>query len=65
MRRIDGRFNKAEAVTCMVPNSGNLGRPGLQFGPDSSVADGQPVVVLLREMTIGLWPGRSREIEGV
>lgn len=39
----------AEAVTCMVANSANLGRPGLQFAPDISIDDGLLDVVLLRE----------------
>lgn len=46
---IDGELVEAEAVTCVVANSANLGRPGLKLAPDIRVDDGLLDVILLRD----------------
>ncbi len=46
---IDGEWREADAVTCVVANSANLGRPGLKLAPDIEVDDGLLDVVLLRD----------------
>lgn len=46
---VDGDVIETEAITCVVANSGNLGRPGLRFAPDIQIDDGLLDVVLLRK----------------
>lgn len=46
---IDGKHIEAEAVTCVIANSANLGRPRLTLAPDIRIDDGVLDVILLRD----------------
>lgn len=37
---IDGQSLSEEGIACVIANSANLGRPGMQLAPDVSVSDG-------------------------
>ena len=37
---LDGQVISEEGIACVIANSANLGRPGLQLAPDVSVSDG-------------------------
>jgi diacylglycerol kinase family enzyme len=49
---IDGKRVHQEAVTCLVINSGNLGRPELQLAQEMRIDDGILDVVLLRQVDL-------------
>lgn len=49
---VDGQLFQERAVTCLVINSGNLGRPGLQLAPQMKVDDGLLDVVLIRQVDL-------------
>lgn len=46
---VDGERIDREAVTCVVANSGNLGRAGFSLAPEIRIDDGELDVVLLKD----------------
>lgn len=46
---LDGRPLESEGLTCLIANSGNMGRPGLSLHPQIVVDDGRLDVVVIRQ----------------
>lgn len=51
--QLDGREETAEGVTCVIANSGGLGRMGLRLAADIAVDDGLLDVLVLRSAQLG------------
>lgn len=46
---LDGQTIESEGLTCIVANSGNLGRPGMNLVPGVDVTDGLLDVIIVRQ----------------
>jgi YegS/Rv2252/BmrU family lipid kinase len=46
---MDGKVVESEGMTCIVANSGSLGRPGISLVPDVQVDDGLLDVIVVRQ----------------
>lgn len=49
---LDGQTVESEGLTCIVANSGNLGRPGMNLVPGVDVSDGMLDVIIVRQADV-------------
>jgi diacylglycerol kinase (ATP) len=50
---VDGEAVESRGITCIVANSGSLGRPGLTLAPGIDVGDGRLDVIVIRQADLG------------
>jgi diacylglycerol kinase (ATP) len=62
---MDGKVVESEGMTCIVANSGSLGRPGLSIMPDVRVDDGLLDVIVVRQADLRTWLAVTVNVAGL